>query len=165
MMKKILLSLLLTLGLCAGVQVGDQAKAFTLKSLDNQQTYSMADLKGEVVLVNIWASWCKGCKKEMPEFFDLQKQYKKGFKIVTISVDENAKKAATFLKSVEHKKGFKTPFISLYDDKKQTVKSYECEAMPSSYLIDKNAVIQEIIIGSLNHDDIQALKHKIDTLK
>jgi peroxiredoxin len=165
MMKKLLLSVVLTLGLQAGVNVGDKAKAFTLKTLDNQKTYSMSDLKGEVVLLNLWASWCKGCKKEMPEFFDLQKEYKKGFKIITISVDEKSEKANTFLKSVERKKGFKTPFIALYDGKKKTAKAYECAAMPSSYLIDKKGVIQEIIIGSLNHDDIQTLKQKIDKLK
>ena len=164
-MKTLLLFLALVLNLNAGISEGDKAPNFTLKTLDGKSSHTLQSLKGEVVLVNLWASWCKGCKKEMPEFFKLQKSYKKGFKIVTVSVDDEAEKSQKFLHSVEKKVGYKTPFITLHDTKKNVAKAYQCSAMPSSYLIDKNGVIRNIIIGSMDDADIQALKQEINHLK
>jgi len=164
-MKKIfLLFCFLSIATYAEISIGDNAKDFTLKTLDTQKEYHLKDLRGNVVLLNLWASWCKGCKKEMPEFFKLQKSYKKGFKIVTVSVDDNVEKASKYLKNIAHKKGYDTPFIALHDREKNVAKVYECEALPSSYLIDKHGVIQEVMIGSLNTDDIKQLKTKINTL-
>jgi peroxiredoxin len=164
-MKTILLFLTLGLSLYAGIHEGDNAKAFTLEDISSHKTYTMENFKGEVVLLNLWASWCRGCKKEMPEFFELQKSYKKGFKIVAVSVDDTASKAEKFLQSVEKKTGMKTPFIVLHDKKKDLAKAYQCSAMPSSYLIDKHGIIRLIIIGSLNADDIKELKKEINKLK
>ena len=164
-MKKILLFLVLGLNLYAGIAEGDKAPDFTLKTLDGKKSQSLHSLKGDVVLVNLWASWCKGCKKEMPEFFELQKSYKKGFKIVTVSVDDEAAKSQKFLSGVEKKTGMNTPFITLHDSKKSVAKAYQCAAMPSSYLIDKKGIIRLIIVGSLNSDDIKQLKIEINKLK
>lgn len=164
-MKKYTLLFLLTSALFCGAQVGEKAPNFKLKTLNHNTSVQLSSLRGQTVLLNLWASWCKGCKKEMPEFFKLQKSYKKGFKIVTVSVDDEAKKAENFLHSVETKTGFKTPFITLHDTNKNVAKAYQCAAMPSSYLIDKNGVIRNIIIGSMNDADIQALTQKINHLK
>jgi len=164
-MKKLLLFFALGLYLHAGISEGSKAPNFTLKTLDGKKTYSLSQLKGQVVLVNLWASWCKGCKKEMPEFFALQKSYKQGFKIVTVSVDDKASKATKFLANVEKHTAMKTPFISLHDKDKRVAKAYECTAMPSSYLIDKKGIIRLVIIGSLNADDIELLKQEINKLK
>ena len=164
-MKILLLLLSLAFTLHAGISEGDKAPNFTLKTLDGKKSQTLKDLQGNVVLVNIWASWCKGCKKEMPEFFKLQKAYKKGFKIVAVSVDDEASKAHNFLHSVEEHTGINVPFIALHDSKKSVAKSYQCAAMPSSYLIDKNGIIKEVIVGSLNADDIEILKREINQLK
>jgi peroxiredoxin len=164
-MKTLLIFLVLGLNLYAGISEGDKAPNFTLKTLDGKKFYSMNNLKGKVVLVNLWASWCKGCKKEMPEFFELQKSYKKDFQLLTINLDDKPKKAQIFLKSVENKIGMKTPFISLYDPSKAVAKAYQCSAMPSSYLIDKHGKIQSIIVGSLDANDIAQLKLDINKLK
>jgi len=164
-MKKILLFLALGLNLYAGIAEGDKAPDFTLKTLDGKKSQSLHSLKGNVVLLNLWASWCKGCKKEIPEFFELQKSYKQGFKIITVSVDDTAIKSQNFLNSVEKKTTIKTPFITLHDTEKNVAKAYQCAAMPSSYLIDKEGVIKQIIVGSLNADDIKQLKIEINKLK
>jgi len=164
-MKTLLLFLVLGLNLYAGISKGDKAPNFTLQTLDGKNNHTLQNLKGDVILVNLWASWCKGCKKEMPEFFELQKCYKKGFKIVTVSVDDSATKSQKFLNRLEKKMGTKTPFITLYDAKKNVAKAYHCAAMPSSYLIDKNGVIKQIIVGSLDANDIKKLKVEINKLK
>jgi len=164
-MKRILLFFVLGVSLYAGVSIGDQAKDFNLKTLDAKKSLSLKSFKGEVVLLNLWASWCKGCKKEMPEFVALQNSYKKGFKLITVNVDDDPKKAQKFLASVEKKTGQKIPFITLQNPSKSVAKDYQCAAMPSSYLIDKEGKIRNIIVGSLNEDEIEQLKTEINQLK
>lgn len=164
-MKKYLLLLLLTSSLFSELKVGSKAPSFTLKTLDKHTSVTLKNFQGNVVLVNLWASWCKGCKKEMPEFFKLQKSYPKGFKLLAVSVDVDASKSEKLLQSVEKKVGFKTPFVTLHDVQKSVAKAYQCQAMPSSFLIDKKGVIRNVIIGSLNANDIEALKKEINTLQ
>ncbi|MBU1657532.1 TlpA family protein disulfide reductase [bacterium] len=164
-MKKILLLIALGLSLYAGISKGDKAVDFDLKSLDQSKSFKQTDFKGEVVLLNLWASWCSGCKEEMPEFFKLQKEYKSGFKIVAVSIDKNADDSQKFLKSLEDEMGYETPFVTIHDGKKMLPKAYGAVAMPSSYLIDKNGVVRLVIVGSLSNKDIQELKQEIDKLK
>jgi len=164
-MKALLVLLALGLNLYGGISVGDKAPNFKLKTLDGTKSYSLNRLRGKVVLVNLWASWCKGCQKEMPEFVKLQKSYKKGFKLVTINVDDDPKKGEKFLKSVAQKTAQKIPFITLANPTKSIAKAYKCVAMPSSYLIDKNGIIRDIIVGSLNANDMKALKKEINQIK
>jgi len=164
-MKKVIVLMVLVVSLFGEISKGDKAIDFNLKTLDGTKSYKLSDFKGEVVLLNLWASWCGGCKKEMPEFFNLQKEYKSGFKIVTVSIDKDRNNAVDFLSSVEKSAGFKTPFVSLYDPKKGLARAYGARGMPSSYLIDKNGVVVLVMIGSLSHSDIAQLKTQIDKLK
>lgn len=164
-MRKLVVLMVLVLSLYAGISEGDKAVEFELKTLDGTQSYKMSDFKGEVVLLNLWASWCGGCKKEMPEFFSLQTRYKSGFKIVTASIDKECNDSINFLKSVEENMGYKTPFISLYDPQKTLAKAYRAKGMPSSYLIDKGGVVRSVMVGSLSHEDIAELIKKIEKLK
>lgn len=163
-MKKIILLLALCMSLFAGVSVGDKAKDFNLKTLDASQNYTLNSFKGDVLLLNVWASWCGGCKEEMPEFYKLQKRYKTGFKIVTVSIDKDSSDAKNFLSAVEQKVGIKTPFITLANGTKSVAKEYRCVAMPSSYLIDKKGVVRDVIVGSLNANDIKELEVTIHKL-
>jgi len=144
-------------------KVGEKAPNFELPDIFTGKTYTMEDFKGKVVLLNLWASWCTGCKAEMPEFFKLQQEYK-DFVIVAITVDNSKEKAVEFLKSIEEKTGIKTPFIVLWDKEKKVAKIYRPRGMPSSYLIDKNGVLRKVFIGSFNEDNIKALKSEIDKL-
>ena len=164
-MKSLIIAAVLALNLLAAVGEGDRAPDFTLKSLDGAKRYSMADFKGEVVLLNLWASWCDGCKKEMPEFFELQKAYGSGFKIVAVGIDNESNASRKFLESLEADLQYKTPFVALYDPEKSLPKAYGAMGMPSSYLIDKNGVVRQVIIGSLDKDGISELKHAIDALR
>ena len=68
---------------------------FTVKDLDGK-TISSADLRGKVVLVNFWATWCGPCKAEIPGFVELQEKYKNDLVVVGYSVDDSADKARAF---------------------------------------------------------------------
>lgn len=161
-MKKIVLLMFLSLSLFAAPKVGDDAVKFNLPHLYNaNSSFSNKDMKGKVILLNLWASWCSGCQEEMPLFVDLQMQYPKSkFLVVTSSIDNDSKNAIEFLKRVD-RNGLLT---ALYDADKVLPKSYRCPGMPSSFLIDKNGKIVAIYIGSLDEDGIKKLKNKIQSL-
>lgn len=147
----------------AGIRMGQQAPDFELPDIFTGKTYTMKDFKGKIVLLNLWASWCTGCKAEMPEFYKLQKEYKgKDFIIVAVSVDNNKDKAVEFLKHVEEKTGIKTPFVVLYDKNKKLARIYRPRGMPSSYLIDKDGKLIKIFIGSFTEENINYLKNEIN---
>lgn len=165
MNKLMMIAMVLGLQLFAGVCEGDKAVAFDLKTLEGSKSYQMDDFKGKVVLLNLWGSWCSGCKKEMPEFFKLQKESDKGFEIVAVSIDNKASESEKFLHSLEEELGYKTPFLTLHDPKKSLPKAYGSVAMPSSYLIDKEGVVRAVIVGSLDSDDIEELKLEIKKIK
>ncbi|MBF0319521.1 MAG: TlpA family protein disulfide reductase [Nitrospirae bacterium] len=143
---------------------GQPAIEFSLPDInDASKTVALKDLRGKVVLLNIWASWCTGCKDEMPEFINLQDEYKeKPFIIVAISVDNAKDKAVDFLKALEQTAKKKVNFTILYDKDKATPKDYKPRGMPASYLIDKNGKLTRIFMGSFNASNIGALKSAIE---
>ena len=71
------------------VEVGSTAPTFTATDLKSGQAVTLADYKGDVVLLNVWATWCEPCKIEMPWFVELQKQYgPEGLQVVGIAMDD-----------------------------------------------------------------------------
>lgn len=144
----------------AVLREGQPAMDFKLPDItDNAKTYSLKDLRGKVVLLNIWASWCTGCKVEMPEFINLMEEFKgKNFQIVAISVDNDKNKAVNFLKGLEVKSHERINFTVLYDGDKSVAKEYKPMGMPMSYLIDRNGNLSKVFFGSFSKENIYALK-------
>ena len=71
------------------VEVGSSAPAFTATDLKTGQSATLADYKGQVVLLNVWATWCEPCKIEMPSMEQMEKELgPQGLKIVAVSIDE-----------------------------------------------------------------------------
>jgi len=161
-MQKILLILLITLELFAAPSVGDKAVSFTLPNLYNlNHSTSTQSLKGKVVLLNLWASWCNGCQEEMPLFVQLQKEFSKDkFQIILSSIDAEPQNAIDFLEDVDKQK----VLTSLYDANKKLPKAYQCVGMPSSFLISKDGKIIKTYLGGFNEEQIIELKNKIKTL-
>ena len=166
-MKKILLILAISvIGLTAqSIKEGDKAPNFVLKTVKGKKRHSLRQFKGRVVLLNLWGSWCRGCKKEMPAFYRLQKAYsKRKFRVLALSIDRKKRTARRFLKRIDKKAHMKTPFIVLHDPKKSVPKKYGAKGMPSTYLIDKKGIVRLAIIGSLTDDEIELLKVEINKL-
>lgn len=164
LLKKIILTMVFILmqaNLSIAVpQEGHAAIDFRLPDItDSAKTYSLKDLRGKVVLLNIWASWCTGCKVEMPEFINLMEEFKgKNFQIVAISVDNDKNKAVNFLKGLEVKSHERINFTVLYDGDKSVAKEYKPMGMPMSYLIDRNGNLTKVFFGSFNKENIYTLK-------
>ncbi len=155
---------ILLVGLVFAVpKTGSPAPDFQLPDLDGTKTYSLEDFRGKVILLNFWASWCTGCKAEMPEFIKLQEDYKdRGFLIVAVNVDRNPEKAKKFLRGLEEITGRKINFLVLYDGKKRVIKKYRPVGMPSSYLIDRNGVLVKYFPSSFTEENIGVLKKALE---
>jgi peroxiredoxin len=121
---------------------GVPAPDFTLPGLDGQMV-SLADYRGKVVLLNIWATWCPPCVDEMPSMEKLYQTLKaEGFEILAVSMDESGARAvAPFMKK------HKLNFPALTDTKGALKSLYQTTGVPESFIIDKDGVIVEKIIG------------------
>jgi thiol-disulfide isomerase/thioredoxin len=116
------------------------------------------ELKGKVVLVDFWASWCGPCKQEMPVLEELHKKYaKQGLVIIGVNIDNNAKKMNNFLR------GTPASFRIVHDRKLAVAAKYEPETMPSSYFIGRDGKIRYVHEG-FRKKDAEELEQRIKTL-
>ncbi|HUN72341.1 MAG TPA: TlpA disulfide reductase family protein [Steroidobacteraceae bacterium] len=125
------------------------APAFTLQSVDGK-TVSLAQYKGDVVMINFWASWCGPCRQEMPLLDDIYKQYKDmGFVLLGVNVEPDAHNANAWLS--------KTPvsYPILYDPKSQVSQLYSVQAMPTTVIVDRQGVVRFVHNGYLPGDENQ----------
>ena len=122
-----LVCLLLTLSTYAYAQ---KAPTFVLPG-DNQ-SINLSKLKGKVVYLDFWASWCDPCRKSFPWMNDMHSRYdSKNFTIIAINLDSSKKDAIKFLEKVP------ADFAIAYDPEGTVATKYNLKAMPTSYLIDK----------------------------
>lgn len=113
-------------------ELSGAAPDFTLKS-NQAKNIRLQDLRGQVVMLNFWASWCGPCRQEMPLMDDIYKKYEKlGFTILAVNVDEDSADADDFLNSVP------VSFPVLYDNDSKVSELYEVDAMPTTVMIDKD---------------------------
>lgn len=126
-----------------------QAPAFTLQSVDGK-TVSLAQFKGDVVMINFWASWCGPCRQEMPLLDSIYKQYKDmGFVLLGVNVEPNPHNADAWLR--------KTPvsYPVLYDPKSEVSQLYQVQAMPTTVIIDRQGIVRFVHNGYLPGDENQ----------
>ncbi len=112
------------------------APAFTLASRAGGQV-SLADLKGQVVMINFWASWCGPCRQEFPALDQIYAKYKPmGFTLVAINVESEKSDAEKFLS--------KTPasFPILFDPDNKVSSQYGVSAMPTTILVDRQGRVR-----------------------
>lgn len=126
----------------------EPAPDFTLKSEGGGQSgenIKLSELKGEVVLLNFWASWCGPCRKEMPILNDIYNQYKDlGFIVLGVNVETDFTEGLAFLK--------KTPvdFPILLDSKNAVSELYKVDAMPTTIMIGRDGTIRSRHRGFLD---------------
>jgi DsbE subfamily thiol:disulfide oxidoreductase len=136
---------------------GLDAPSFELRDTTGK-VWNLADLKGKVVLVNFWATWCDTCKEEKPSLVNLVNSEKENDKFVFVSVlfrDDPAKVPA-YLKQY----GYSFPVLI---DEGNVAKAYGLTGVPETFLIDKKGVLREKVIGPIQWDtpEIKALIAKL----
>lgn len=108
------------------------APDFALKA-DSGRNLRLRELRGQVVMLNFWATWCGPCREEMPKLEQLYGKYSKtGFVLLGVNIDDNSTNAV----SMARKLGVTFPV--LFDQGKQVSKLYKVDAMPSTVLIDRD---------------------------
>jgi peroxiredoxin len=131
------------------------APDFTLED-NNGREVKLSNLKGKVVLVNFWATWCEGCQVEIPSLIELQKKYQaRGLVVIGVSLDDDGWKS---VKPWLKEKKVNYPVVIGSDD---LGKQYGLEGMPLTALIDRDGKIAAIHPGVLNKD---ATDHQLRTL-
>jgi len=119
----------------------EAAPDFTLKSASGSNL-KLSEFRGEVVLVNFWASWCGPCRQEMPLLNELHEQYRDlGFTVLGVNVEEDARKARELLEEAP------VSFPVLFDSDSVVSREYDVVAMPSTVLVDRNGKLRYLHKG------------------
>lgn len=127
--------------LAKGKKVSGKAKDFTLSS-NTGKNIRLSDLKGKVVMINFWASWCGPCRQEFPLLDDMYKRYQPaGFELLGVNIEPKKKDADKLLKQIP------VTFPILYDTEQKVSELYDVSAMPTTILIDKNGKMRYLAKG------------------
>ena len=128
------------------VSVGSKAPPFRAVTVDSiPRTHTLADYKGQVVLLNIWGTFCLPCRDEMPAIEKLHEALApKGLKVVAVSMDDpgSEQKIRAFVKE------FGLTFQVLYDPTGKITNDYQTTGVPETFVIGRDGVIRKKIIGA-----------------
>ena len=127
------------------------APAFTLASRSGQDV-SLSQYKGNVVMINFWASWCGPCRQEMPLLESIYKKYNKmGFTLLGVNVEPDSNAANDWLKATP------VSFPILYDRDSKVSKLYDVAGMPSTVIIDRSGKLRVLHRGYKPGDENEYL--------
>lgn len=129
------------------VDIGKPLPDFSLSDLTGRAV-RLADQRGRVVLVNIWATWCPPCVEEMPSMEALYDKLPKGsFEILAVSIDAQGKGAVEpFMKK------HKLTFPALIDPAGAIAVAYGATGVPESFIVDQNGILVRKVIGPIHWD-------------
>jgi peroxiredoxin len=117
------------------------APDFSLQDL-NGRTVRLRDLRGKVVFLNFWATWCPSCKLEMPQMMELEKEFSElGLVILTVNFQEEAESVKEFF--IQHHLAFTT----VLDRRSEVFGMYQSWSLPTTYLISRNGEIEGKVVG------------------
>lgn len=140
------------------VTAGANMPECALSPIGEGQNVNLSQYKGKVIYVDFWASWCGPCAKSFPFLNKMHEELKdKGLQIVGVDLDENLDDGKAFLTS--HPASFQV----LADVSKQCARDFDVQAMPSSYIIDKQGGIHHVHLGFKDGEaqDVRAMVEKL----
>jgi cytochrome c biogenesis protein CcmG, thiol:disulfide interchange protein DsbE len=142
----VVFTLLLLVGCYSGSRpprIGSPAPDFTVQDADRSVTLSQ--LKGKVVVLNFWATWCPPCIEEMPSLVTMQQRMKdRGITVLAVSIDDDGDAYHRFLK--EHK----VDVLTVRDSAKKAPSLYGTFKWPETYIIDRSGVVRRKFIGAVD---------------
>jgi len=140
--------------------VGQAAPEYTTKTLDDKPA-SLAELRGKVVLLNLWATWCEPCRQELPVLTSLHQRWSGGgLQLVGVSVDQ--RRSATEVRTFAERRGL--PYTLWLDREDAASAAFGAGALPMSVLIDQRGVIVWRRDGAIAEGDVELEKALAATL-
>ncbi len=141
--------LILLLALLAGCSrgskptlVGGPAPDFTVQDADRK--VSLHDLRGKIVVLNFWATWCPPCVEEMPSLVKMQDELKSRVVVLAVSVDEDERSYHSFLKKNN------VDLLTVRDPQQKSNELYGTFKFPETYIIDEKGVLRRKFIGPVD---------------
>ena len=121
--------------------VGNEAPDFTLDGMDGKPV-TMSDLRGSVVVLDFWATWCGPCVMAMPHLDKIHKEMEKeGLKVFAVNLREGPEKVKNFMET----KGLSIPV--LYDTEGEVAKQYGVEGIPTQVIVGKDGTVKKVVVG------------------
>lgn len=132
-----------------GLEVGSIAPDISLMDMDGNQM-KLSDLKGKKVFLNFWATWCPPCREEMPDIEKMKEKYGNDLTIIAVSSAESKDTVAAFLQEYSYT-------FSIYLDEDSSIsRTYQLSAIPTSYFIDEDGIIQQKSVGAIDFESMEA---------
>jgi peroxiredoxin len=148
----VLASSVLLLGLsgCYGnsrpPRIGSMAPDFTVQ--DAQEKFTLSQFRGQVVVLNFWATWCEPCVEEVPSLVEMQRKMKaKGITVLAVSIDVDADAYHQFVKA------HNVNLLTVRDPDQKTNGLYGTSKFPETYIIDRHGVMRRKFIGAVDWTD------------
>lgn len=132
-----------------GTAIGDRAPNFSLSTLDNSKV-TLADLRGNPVVVNFWATWCPFCIAELPDLEEASKEFKGKATFISINRAESTDKQRNFLNDL----GIELSFILALDPADDVAEAYGVRVMPTTFILDSNGVIVVKKLGQISREEL-----------
>lgn len=134
------------------------APDFDLPGLLDDNRYNLSSLRGKVVYLTFWASWCGPCRQEMPFLVELHNRYRdQGFEILALSEDQDIPASIEFIKS------FEVPFQVASDEAGLALALYRVEGMPTHFILDRNGQVRRSHMG-FKEGDQQEIEQQVRQL-
>lgn len=135
---------------------GTKAPEFSLAGLDGQ-TYEVGGKRDKPLLLNFWASWCGPCEEEAPDLVKLAKKYGDELDVYAVNVTyyDKLDKAKEFVQKYNY------TFPVLLDEQEEVYRKFNGIVFPTNVLIDRNGVIQDVILGVLSPEELEAKLKKL----
>jgi thiol-disulfide isomerase/thioredoxin len=132
---------------------------FKLPDLDGKPL-ALASLKGKVVVVDVWGTWCPPCRDEVPHFIELQKTYgKQGLQIVGINYEQTEDDPIPEIKSFAKEYGINYPLVIGDDATKEKIPDFQ--AFPTTLFIDRKGEVRLVAVGQRPHEYLEAVVKKL----
>ena len=132
---------LASLSLASSNLAGQPAPDFALKSATGENL-RLSEYRGDVVMINFWATWCGPCRQEMPLLDELYSRYQRvGFNLLGVNIDDDSARAMKMIEELG------VSFPVLFDSRKEVSELYDVEAMPVTVLVDREGRIRHVHHG------------------
>jgi cytochrome c biogenesis protein CcmG/thiol:disulfide interchange protein DsbE len=132
-------------------RVGTPAKDFTV--VDSDRSVSLNQFRGQVLVLNFWATWCTPCSQELPSMMNMQDRLKpRGVTVLGVSIDVDNDAYHRFLKQRS------VNFLTVRDPEQKVAELYGTSGWPETYVIDREGILRRKFIGPINWDSPEVIQ-------